>query len=139
MQSEIKANSVDTARLNEAAEAPAAAANASASDEPFSIHMRELDGLLADAWLKEITEQFAEVLASAPDPSTGQAYPAAMVQAYHTLLQTICTNSGNLERICQALWLPAAIAQDVIRESASSDNMRAVLLGTGALAEDMLR
>ena len=142
MQSEITASAVGATGLTPAAvvEGPATAAASSSSNHGrFSSHMRKLEVLLKEVPdAQDPAQEFVDLLASAPDPLTGQPYPAAMVEAYKVFLTSICSGHGPMVLI-QSFWLPAAIAQNVIRESASSDRMREVLLGDGALDEDVLR
>jgi hypothetical protein len=101
----------------------------------FLSHIQILEVILQGHASDKTLGQIHSILASAPDPITGESYPGEMALAYGSYV-----GFANVDRLEGWLWLPAALAQSAIAESSSSSSsMKQSLRGIGAVAEEELR
>jgi hypothetical protein len=100
----------------------------------FLNHMQGLQVILQDEPSAQVLANISRIVASAPDPISGEPYPDELVLAYEGYL---C--AANTKDLQGWLWFPAALAQTAIEEAASSTSMRHLLHGIGAMEEGELR
>jgi hypothetical protein len=95
----------------------------------FLSHVQKLETILQDGLpSSQALAEISSVLASAPDPVTGEPYPDEMVLAYESYLGSSCFEAANI-------WLPAALALVAVSESASSSSTSQSMIGIGGLKE----